>query len=145
MIIATLYWLDAHPIPDVIDSGGVVDLLFVPLVVMLAIGAGTLPRLLSSRVLVYGGQISFSLYMVHELVHTAWNWTAEQFGLILAGPAGPWLLMAVFAVTLGCSALLYHAVEEPARHWMRRMVDIRGTVPAMKSADSGRVEPKLSA
>ena len=145
MIIATLYWLDAHPIPDVIDSGGVVDLLFVPLVVMLAIGAGTLPRLLSSRVLVYGGQISFSLYMVHELVHTAWNWTAEQFGLILAGPAGPWLLTAVFAVTLGCSALLYHAVEEPARHWMRRMVDIRGTVPAMKSADSGRVEPKLSA
>ena len=49
MIMATLYWLDAHPIPDVIDSGGVVDLLFVPLVVMLAIGAGTLPRLLSSR------------------------------------------------------------------------------------------------
>jgi peptidoglycan/LPS O-acetylase OafA/YrhL len=129
----------------VLDSGGVVDLLFVPLVVMLAIGAGTLPRLLSVRALVYGGQISFSLYMVHELVHTAWNWAAEQFELRLDGPAGPWWLMAIFAVTLACSALLYHVVEEPARHWMRRMVDIRGTVSRMHPADTDRAESKLSA
>lgn len=144
-IIGTLYWLDGHPIPEVVDSGGVVDLLFVPLVVMLAIGSGTLPRLLSVRALVYGGQISFSLYMVHELVHTAWNWAAEQFELLLAGPGGPWLLTAIFAVTLACSALLYHLVEEPARHWMRRMVDIRGTVSRMQPADADRAESKLSA
>lgn len=144
-IIATLYWLDGHPIPGVMDSGGVVDLLFVPLVVMLSIGAGTLPALLSTRILVYGGQISFSLYMVHELVHTAWNWAAEQFALVLASPAGPWWLTAIFAVTLACAALLYHVVEEPARHWMRRMVDIRGTVPRMQAADTDRTESKLSA
>jgi peptidoglycan/LPS O-acetylase OafA/YrhL len=143
--VGSLYWLDARPIPGVLDSGGVVDLLFVPLVVMLAIGAGTLPRLLSVRMLVYGGQISFSLYMVHELVHTAWNWAAEQFGLVLAGPGGPWLLAAIFAVTLACSALLYHVVEEPARHWMRRMVDIRGTVSRVHPADTDRAESKLSA
>ncbi|MBJ7466138.1 MAG: acyltransferase [Mycolicibacterium sp.] len=144
-IVGTLYWLDGHPIPGVMDSGGVVDLLFVPLVVMLSIGSGTLPALLSTRILVYGGQISFSLYMVHELVHTAWNWAAEQFELVLAGPAGPWLLTAIFAVTLACSALLYHVVEEPARHWMRRMVDIRGTVPRMQATDTDRTESKLSA
>ncbi|QIV84452.1 acyltransferase family protein [Mycolicibacterium frederiksbergense] len=144
-IIGTLYWLDGHPIPGVMDSGGVVDLLFVPLVVMLSIGAGTLPALLSTRILVYGGQISFSLYMVHELVHTAWNWAAEQFALVLASPAGPWWLTAIFAVTLACAALLYHVVEEPARHWMRRMVDIRGTVPRMQAADTDRTESRLSA
>ncbi|WNG79571.1 acyltransferase [Mycobacterium sp. ITM-2016-00316] len=144
-IVGTLYWLDGHPIPGVMDSGGVVDLLFVPLVVMLSIGSGTLTALLSTRILVYGGQISFSLYMVHELVHTAWNWAAEQFELVLAGPAGPWLLTAIFAVTLACSALLYHVVEEPARHWMRRMVDIRGTVPRMQATDTDRTESKLSA
>ncbi len=144
-IVGTLYWLDGHPIPGVMDSGGVVDLLFVPLVVMLSIGSGTLPALLSTRILVYGGQISFSLYMVHELVHTAWNWAAEQFELVLAGPAGPWLLTAIFAVTLACSALLYHVVEEPARHWMRRMVDIRGTVPRMQATDTERTQSKLSA
>ena len=48
-------------------------------------------------------------------------------------------------VMLACSALLYHVVEEPARHWMRRMVDIRGTVSRMQSADTDRTESKLSA
>lgn len=47
--------------------------MFVPLVITLAIGVGSLPRLLSTRVMVFGGQISFCLYMVHELVHTAWG------------------------------------------------------------------------
>ena len=68
---AVLYLLDAYPIHGVLDSGGVVDVLFVPLVITLAVGVGSLPRLLSTRVLVYGGQISFCLYMVHELVHTS--------------------------------------------------------------------------
>lgn len=144
-VIGILYWFDGHPIPGVIDSGGVVDLLFVPLVVLLSIGAGTLPRLLSTRILVYGGQISFCLYMVHELVHTSWDWAAQQFELSLPGPAGGWLLAGVFLVTLAVSALLYHVVEEPARHWMRRMVDVRSAVPRIQSVDADRPESKLSA
>ena len=142
-IVGALYWFDAHPIPDVIDSGGVLDLLFVPLVVTLAIGTGTLPSLLSLRVLTYGGQISFSLYMVHEIVHTAWNWAVLQFELTLAGPAGPWLLLGVFAVAFACAAALYHFVEEPARRWMRRMVDVRDATPPVQSV--GRDDRKLSA
>ncbi|MGU3502560.1 acyltransferase family protein [Mycobacterium sp. C31M] len=144
-IVGSLYWLDAHPIPDVIDSGGVVDLLFVPLVVTLSIGAGTLPRLLSARVLVYGGQISFSLYMVHELVHTAWIWAAKQFELTMAAPGGVWWLVAVFAVTLAASVLLYHAVEEPARHWMRQMVGPPRSVPRVRRVDSDQPDTRLSA
>ena len=72
--------------PGVMDSGGVVDVLFVPLVIALAIGAGSLPALLSTRLMVYGGQISFCLYMVHELVHTAWNWATQQFEFPSPGP-----------------------------------------------------------
>ncbi|MGK2869781.1 MAG: acyltransferase family protein [Mycobacterium sp.] len=144
-IIGILYWLDGHPISGVMDSGGVVDLLFVPLVVLLSIGAGTLPRLLSTRILVYGGQISFCLYMVHELVHTSWDWAAQQFELSLPGPSGGWLLAAVFLVTLAASALLYHTVEEPARHWMRRMVDVRSTAPRIQSVHVDRSESKRSA
>lgn len=144
-IVGSLFWLDAHPIPDVIDSGGVVDLLFVPLVVTLSIGAGTLPRLLSNRVLVYGGQISFSLYMVHELVHTAWIWAAKQFELTMAGPGGLWWLIAVFAVVFALSVALYHAVEEPARYWMRRMVGGRSPVPRVHSVDAEDSGARLSA
>ncbi|MCV7359853.1 acyltransferase family protein [Mycolicibacterium fluoranthenivorans] len=142
-MVGALYWFDAHPIPDVIDSGGVLDLLFVPLVVTLAIGTGTLPSLLSLRVLTYGGQISFSLYMVHEIVHTAWNWAVLQFELTLAGPAGTWMLLGVFAVAFAAAAALYHFIEEPARRWMRRMVDVKDATPSVQSL--GRDDRKLSA
>ncbi len=40
-IVGILYLLDAHPMAKVYDSSGLVDVLFVPLVVTLAVGAGT--------------------------------------------------------------------------------------------------------
>ena len=84
-LVGLLYLFDAHPLHGVTDTSGLVDVLFVPLVMTLAIGAGSLPALLSTRVMVFGGQVSFCLYMVHELVHTSWIWAAEQFHLTLQG------------------------------------------------------------
>jgi peptidoglycan/LPS O-acetylase OafA/YrhL len=60
--------------------------------------------------------------MVHELVHTAWIWTAQQFELTMLAADGKQFLAAVLAVTFVSAAGLYHVVEEPARLWMRRMV-----------------------
>ena len=122
-IVGMLYVVDAHPLPGVIDSSGAVDVFFMPLVVALAIGVGTLPALLATRLMVVGGQISFCLYMVHELVHTAWGWAAEQFRLSLQGTGGKLIVVGLLALCVGASVLLFHAVEEPARKWMRRMVD----------------------
>ncbi|HWS94529.1 MAG TPA: acyltransferase, partial [Mycobacterium sp.] len=99
--------------------------LFVPLVITLAIGVGSLPGLLSTRLMVYGGQISFCLYMVHELVHTAWGWAVEQFALTPQDNPWKWNVVGLLAIAVGASILLYHFVEEPARRWMRRMVDVR--------------------
>lgn len=121
-VVGILYLVDAHPMSGVVDSGGVVDLLFVPLVITLAVGAGTLPALLSTRLMVYGGQISFALYMVHELVHTAWTWTAAQFELTLHGAPGKLTVLGVLAVAFAGAVVLFHGVEEPARKWMRKMV-----------------------
>jgi peptidoglycan/LPS O-acetylase OafA/YrhL len=121
-VVGILYLVDAHPMAGVVDSGGVVDLLFVPLVMTLAVGAGTLPALLSTRLMVYGGQISFALYMVHELVHTAWMWTAAQFELTLHGVTGKLMVLGVLAVAFAGAVVLFHGVEEPARKWMRKMV-----------------------
>jgi peptidoglycan/LPS O-acetylase OafA/YrhL len=94
----------------------------VPLVMTLAIGAGSLPALLSTRWMVYGGQISFCVYMVHELVHTSWTWTAEQFQLTLHGAGGKLIVAGLLTITVVGAIVLFHAVEEPARRWMRRMV-----------------------
>jgi peptidoglycan/LPS O-acetylase OafA/YrhL len=138
-IVGILYVLDAHPVPKVSDSSGLVDVLFVPLVVTLAIGVGSLPRLLSTRIMVYGGYISFSLYMVHELVHTAWNWSTAQFGIVLTPSWSAKLIMVgVLGVAVVGAAALYHFVEEPARVWMRRMVKSRAaqTDAAESTADA---------
>jgi peptidoglycan/LPS O-acetylase OafA/YrhL len=137
-VVGVLYWFDANPISGVVenDSGGVVDVLFVPLVIALAIGVGSLPRLLSTRLMVYGGQISFCLYMVHELVHTAWGWAVEQFELVAQDNPWKWNVIGLLAIAVGISVLMYHLVEEPARRWMRRMVDVR---PADKKV--GAAEP----
>jgi peptidoglycan/LPS O-acetylase OafA/YrhL len=125
-IVGSLYYFDAHPPASIRDASGLVDVLFVPLVVALAVGAGTLPRLLSTRVMVYCGHISFGLYMVHELVHTAWNWVVVQFEITLApGPAGSAVVVGLLGIAVLGAVALYHGVEEPARLWMRRMVDVR--------------------
>ena len=139
-IVGILYLLDAHPVPTIYDSAGLVDVLFVPLVLTLAMGIGTLPALLSLRPMVYLGHISFSLYMVHELVHTTWNWMVMQFGLRL-GPdlAGKATLVGLLAVALVGAVVLYHVVEEPARRWMRTMMK----PPRDSRADSfhGKLQP----
>ncbi|MCT7661812.1 acyltransferase family protein [Mycobacterium deserti] len=141
-IVANLYLLDAHPIPTIHDSSGLVDVLFVPLVLTLAIGTGTLPAMLSLRPVVYLGHISFSLYMVHELVHTTWNWTVVQFEVRLTpDSAGKATLLGLLAAALAGAALLYHFVEEPARKWMRRMVgDTRTTRVNVAPIHSSREE-----
>jgi peptidoglycan/LPS O-acetylase OafA/YrhL len=123
-IVVLLYRFDAHPLHGVQDTGGLVDVLFVPLVMTLAIGAGSLPWLLSTRLMVFGGQISFCVYMVHELVHTAWIWAAEQFQLTLHGYVGKLLVLGLLTITIGAAIVLFHFVEEPARRWMRRMVHV---------------------
>jgi peptidoglycan/LPS O-acetylase OafA/YrhL len=90
----------------------------------LAIGAGSLPALLSTRLMVFGGQISFCVYMVHELVHTAWIWATAQFQLTLQGGVGKLIVAGLLAITLISAIVLFYVVEEPARRWMRRMVDV---------------------
>ena len=135
--VAILYYYNAHPVNGMIDPGGLVDILFMPVVVTLAIGVGSLPALLSTRLLVYGGQISFSLYMVHELVHTSWNWVVQEFSLDLPRAVQKFVVVGVIAAAVAGAMLLFHTVEEPARRWMRRMVDFRDvkTIRAELPAD----------
>lgn len=139
-IVASLYLLDAHPLPKIPDSNGLVDVLFVPLVLTLAVGAGTLPGLLSIGPMVYLGRISFSLYMVHELVHTTWNWMVDQFELrLLADLNGKLTLLAIIGVAFAGAVLLYHLVEEPARRWMRSMM--KDNERARRDSAPGKLAP----
>lgn len=124
-IVAGLYYYDANPVSGMVDAGALMGVLFMPLVVALSIGAGTLPAILSTRPLVYGGQISFSLYMIHEPVHTIWNWAVAQYGIVMPKPTAKVVVVALIAAAVLAAMALFHFVEEPARRWMRSMVDAR--------------------
>lgn len=141
-IVGGLYALDTWPPGDMLDAGGLVDVLFVPLVIALSIGAGTLPAFLSTRVMVYLGHISFGLYMVHEIVHTMWNWAVLQFDIVLT-PSW-WAKLVVLGLILFAgiaAAVLYHVVEEPARRWMRRMIEPeRPRAAAASEPSTGRLQ-----
>jgi peptidoglycan/LPS O-acetylase OafA/YrhL len=126
-IVGGLYLLDAYPPGDMLDAGGLIDVFFLPFVVTLAIGAGTLPALLSTRIMVYLGHISFGVYMVHEIVHMVWNWATLQFGILLTPSWSAKLVVLGLILFAGVmAAAMYHGVEEPARRWMRRMVEPQG-------------------
>ena len=140
VIVGGLYYYDAHPITGMVDSGGVLAVLFMPLVVALSIGAGSLPALLSTRAMIYGGQISFSLYMIHEPVHTAWNWAAQEYRLVLPMWGMKLVVIGLIAAALALSALLFHVVEEPARRWMRSMVDVRDVKTGSSDGPKGRLQ-----
>jgi peptidoglycan/LPS O-acetylase OafA/YrhL len=140
-VVGLLYLFDAHPLHGVTDTAGLVDVLFVPLVLTLAIGTGSLPAALSIRPMVFGGQISFCMYMVHELVHNVWIWASFQYELDLLGSDGKWIVIGLLAVIVVFSSALYLIVEEPARRWMRRMVgDGRAKPDSEAHASSGKLQ-----
>lgn len=92
-----------------------------PLILGLAYGRGLLSRWFAHPALVYGGKISFALYMTHYL----WLWVLHSRVDLtsLATASLPVRLgwFAIHAVPMPIiAAAVYHLIEEPARHWLVR-------------------------
>ena len=134
VIVALLFLLAAHPIGRITDSVGLVNVLFLPLVVTLAVGTTGIARLLTLRPFVFGGQISYSLYLVHGLVVAA---LLALWHHIAVHPTGTPLLLlvpVVLGVMFVLAWLLYRFVEEPGRRRIRRLVDFRVAPPVDRPA-----------
>lgn len=84
---------------------------------------GLVSRLLSTRPLMYLGDISFALYMVHMPVLAYFYKYGHHFG----GREWPWWCqwVAVFGTSMLASVACYHLVEIPARDWLRRKLTLR--------------------
>lgn len=144
-VVAGLYYFNAHPVTGMVDSGALTAVLFLPLVVALSVGTGSLPAVLSTRPMHYGGRISFSLYMIHEPVHTIWDWAVREYQIVLTMGQAKLAVIGLIAAALGASMLLYHLVEEPAQKWMRRMVntrDVHAEPPGKLQAVAGSRETR---
>lgn len=123
---------DAEPLPPYFH------LTLVPLLVAwigaLALAQGGMARALSTRTLVLGGFISYSLYMTHLVWFGLW-----RAGMDVAGiDGGPLYAVAVIGLVVGSliiAYLMWKVVEEPAREWMRRLVGTR-PVPTEEAGEA---------
>ncbi|MGA9146439.1 MAG: acyltransferase [Candidatus Nanopelagicales bacterium] len=79
---------------------------------------------LSTRQLVLGGFISYSLYMVHLVWFGLWRTGMSAVGIT----GGPLYLLGVIGLIVMAVALAYlmwRFVEEPAREWMRSKIGVK--------------------
>ena len=113
---------DAEPFPPYYH------LLLVPFLIAwigaLALSRRGLSRFLSTRALVLGGFISYSLYMTHLVWFGLWR--AGMKAVHISG--GPFYALGVLALVAGALViawLMWKFVEEPAREWMRGLVGAR--------------------
>lgn len=99
-------------------------LLMAPLLLGLSYGRSPLARLLAWRPLVYLGEISYSVYLMHALAIVAAAALAGLLSPLLDGRRTGWDLVALaVALSLIGGAALFHLVEKPARNWLRARVD----------------------
>ena len=90
---------------------------FAPLILIFAGGQGLMGQALSLRVFVWLGEISFCVYMVHQII-MKWFFIKHLEGRIEVLP-----LLPVIGVVLAIAALLHHLVERPCQ---RRLVALIG-------------------
>jgi len=95
---------------------------------------GFLAKLLSTRIVVLGGLISYSLYMTHALVLRSylfyfWDWSHSPHGLVVR-----WLVLMLLAVALfGMAAAFYYYIEVPGNRKLRRWLDKSPSVQATQT------------
>lgn len=102
-----------------------IPLLFFLVTLFLSADTGPVSRVLSNKLLVYLGEISYSTYMVHYFVYNVF-----RAGWVHDGqPVGALPLMVSFLVVLILSTLMYRFVELPAQACLRAGIFARGRAP----------------
>lgn len=95
---------------------------WIPISVMLFVFAkqsGILSKVLSNKYLVIGGEISFSIYLIHLFIINGYLRlsAADAWNI-------PWEISipAIFIITVGVSLLSYYYFEKPANHAVKRLL-----------------------
>ncbi|TFD10165.1 acyltransferase [Cryobacterium sp. TMT1-21] len=120
------------------STRGLLALPFIALLVLSCAGAtGWVGGLLRSRLMQWGGRISYSVYMTHFLL------------LMIFGKLLPWdrfendwiiirvlLMLAYYAAVVGAGAACYHWVEEPSRKRIRKVMASRQNKRTVRPVES---------
>ena len=143
-LVAAFLWALYQPAPTAARIPALA-LLYAAMVLVFARDGGLVARALHWRPLVWLGQMSFALYMVHlfwiilpnRLLPKLFaatghaDWIArggKRFGLLSLDPppaVATLISLGLFAGALGTAWLAWRFVEEPTRHWTRRFAPPR--------------------
>lgn len=97
------------------------------LIFSLASSTGIVARLLSTRVMMWAGRASYSVYLVHFPLLLIVGAAVGYLGIDAGSPLAFVALGATLLAVLGAGAFAYHLVEEPSRKAIRRYADSRAT------------------
>lgn len=109
-------------------------LAFALLIVVLAQQRGVISKAMQMRPLVYLGEISFSLYMVHQIVIRV----MEMYPSITAGFGLPATLTIYYISAIVISAIAHNLIEKPVQKIILRAVGKFKTEPSVSSALSAQ-------
>lgn len=100
------------------------------LILVYARQEGAVSRALCTRPLVYLGEISFALYMFHQMVLRYF----DVYHKAMLSHSPVMMYVIYWGVALAGSAGLYHCVEKPCRSYIRRIFSSSGSSKQMASA-----------
>ena len=133
---AVLSWADVIPLPLV--HNGLLLPLYICTLFGLALGGGPLAALLSTSPLVFLGNASYSIYILHAPI--AFWMSALWRHVFHLQPDGIPYVLPYCAVVLAISVLVYTKYEEPLNRVLKRRMGSRLVPPGAAAATVAAVE-----
>lgn len=104
----------------------------------LASALGWISRLLSTRVMVWSGKISYSVYLIHFPIVLLTVTLLERMQPLNNPALRIGVLLCLLGAVIGAGAALFYVVEEPARRAIRALAERRAT----SRPDAGTPQPE---
>jgi peptidoglycan/LPS O-acetylase OafA/YrhL len=110
------------------------------LIVSVASGDRLPQRLLSSRLAELAGILSYSIYLVHELLGGLLGWLHRQAETHGLAHAQSYAAVICFLLTFPIAWLAYRFIEAPGRRWLRFVFEKDTRKPPTAQVFESKVE-----